>query len=579
MALRIPAVEALAPEQALFYGFTRGVTVQVNGFVRVIAGAVQDVTELPPTESDDETYAVWGPHTAALSPATWRVRVDVVEADHYRYVVEAWRRGETEEAARTVLAGAHTESEGAASGSWTYDMTIAHELEPIAHDSTGRVSVAYALGETRWLEVHFDEVQSRNDPNVTSTLYRYTEAADRAGALDYIANLDIHADDDPELDRRELLQVRSRWLGDGPGRADVIATHGDLPEGLAAELAECWDDAFGRSYLRLAWADFEQLEGDPAACPYSDVERPVFDGFDADAFADADLVAALPTPADLDVEPTAVSDPVDEPATYYQLGQDVGRGITRPVENVLALLGQITLNPPTDCEPLRCVWGPYTDWEKGTSFQLTVERDDDADGYAFEALAWRFGDPPEARRRWLRGGFEPGAAADEGRGWFDLDFNVTADLDPAEPTRGELRAEFARMGGERQLAVRLEGIADGDTDAPAHGRYFIGADPSGGLLELRFPIEVGNGDATETVEGTIRWRSDGAGVANIRALDGDLGERVALAVECWDERAAQTHVRWLEQAASDEERPEALPEACIFEDWLEPVTAPLADEG
>lgn len=577
MSLRVPASSALTPEQATFYGFTRGVTLHVNGFVRVIANAVADITELPPTKTDGDTFAIWGPHTAPLSPATWRVRVDRAAPGRFTYRVEAWPKASDEGAAQVVLEGEHVETEAKETGTWVYDMTAAHSLEPIAHESTGRVEVAYVLADARSLEVHFDKVQSRSDPNVTSTLYRYTEAASRDGTLDYIANLDIHADDDPSKDRRELLQVRSRWVGEGAGRVDLLATHGDLPVGVAADMVECWDGAFARSYVHLAYAGFEQTDGDPAACPYEDVQRPEFDGFDADAFADADLVAALPTPAVLDVQPAAVADPVEEPATYYTAGRAIVTGLARPVEAVLALLGQITRNPPTDCEPMRCVWGPYTDWQKGTSFQLTIDRALD-EGYTYEVLTWRFGDAVDAGRKWVRGGYVQGASGDEGRGWMELDFDVLADLDPGETTRGLLRAEFARMDDRRQLATRVEGLVS-ETDAePADGRYFLDTGDDGGLLELRFPIDVGDGGQRETAEGTIRWRPDGSGVANMQASEGDLGVRETLGVECWDDRAARTHLRWLQQSAGGQDRPAIDAAACVFDDWLDPVLEPLADE-
>ena len=581
MALRIPSAMALTPDQATFYGFTRGVTLGVNHFVRVISNAVQDITELPPTETDGETFAVWGPHTAPLSPATWRVRVDRVAKGHFTYVVEAWPKGDDAADAKAILEGEHRDAEGTRSGTWVYDMTRAHAVEPLAHESTGRVSVAYTFAADRTLEVHFDEVQSRNDPNVTSTLYRYTEDADRAGTLDYIANLDIHADDDPDLDRRELLQVRSRWKGTGPGRADVLATHGDLPEGVSAELSECWDDAFARTWMSLAWADFEQVDGDPAQCPFEDVQRPMFADFDPDAFADGDLVAALPTPADLAVEPAAVADPVARPATYYLVGRSVVLGVVNQVGWVLAVLQQITKHPPTDCEPGRCTWGPWTDWEKGVSSQVVVERDDDEGSFRFEVRTWRFGDAADARRVWLRGGYQQGATEREGQGWFDLDLDVSADLDPdEEAARGQVRAEFSRMGDRRQLAMRLDGVTD-DNGEPQQGRYFVDADPAGGLLELRFPVEVGDDPSSprELAEGTIRWQPDGAGVANIRASEGDLGDTESLAVECWDDTAARTHQHWIQQDVGSDGHPDIDGAACVFDDWLEPVLAPLGDEG
>ena len=76
MTIRMPSSDFLVLEQSQLYRFTREITLHVSLFVREITNLVEDVVELPPTETDGESYAVWGPHRAPLSPAVWRVRVD-----------------------------------------------------------------------------------------------------------------------------------------------------------------------------------------------------------------------------------------------------------------------------------------------------------------------------------------------------------------------------------------------------------------------------------------------------------------------------------------------------------------------
>ncbi len=484
MSLRMPSAMALAPDQATFYEFTRGVTVGVNSLVRNISNIIEDVTEHPPTQTDGETFAVWGPYTAPLSPATWRVRVEALGEGHFEYVVEGWPKDEGPDAAQTVLSGEHAEVGGDSSGVWTYDMTTAHALAPIAHSAIGAIGVSYELAEERTLEVRFDDVQGRRDPMTTSTLYRYFEDAERAGSLDFISNLDIHQDDDPALDRRELLQVRSRWTATGEGQADVLATHGDLPQGMSAEITECWSDAFSRTFMSMAYGDVDNSEGDAALCPYDDVQRPVFEGFDADAFADGDLVAALPRPADLDIDPAAVADPAAELATYFVFARDTVAGLTEHVGGVIHMVRDITRHPPSDCTPDACTWGPYTNWEEGTTFLLMVRREGEG-VFAFALRGKRFGAPEDAWRDAIAGGYER-AEGEDGRGWFDYDLNVVADLDEDADARGAFRAEFARMGDHGQLAVRVDGVTTVESPEPTDARYFVDVTDEGGLLEVGF---------------------------------------------------------------------------------------------
>jgi len=348
--------------------------------------------------------------------------------------------------------------------------------------------------------------------------------------------------------------------------------------GTAAEITECWSDAFSRTYMSLAYGDVEHTEGDAAACPYADAERPDFEALDPDAFADDDLVAALPQPADLDLEPAAVDDPAAEPATWFVVARTTVAGLTHHVGGVIDLVRDITRHPPSDCEPDACTWGPYTNWEEGTTFLLAVHREEEG-AFAFELRGKRFGAPADEWRTAIAGGFVDADGDDNGQGWFDYDLGVVADLDPDEETRGSFRAEFARMDDEGQLAVRLDGVETSEEPEPVDARYFVGATAAGGLLELRIPHDTDeDGSARETLEGTVRWRANGAGVANIRAADGDLGDEEVLVVECWDRRAAQRHIAFVRQDAGAGELPEIDPEACVFPDWLAPVLAPMGDE-
>ena len=257
----------------------------------------------------------------ALSPATWRARVERQPDGSFDYVVQGWPRNGDAAQAVTVLEGVHVPgaNENTGSGHWRYDLTAAHGLDPTTQPGTGAMDVDYSLAGPRTLEVGLTDFQQPGDATTNDTLYRYTEAVDGSGTFDFISNLDIDAENDSTRDRRELLQVRSR-LADGPGRADVTATHGDLPAGVQVEVNECWDAAFARTYWHFSFPQSEVSDGDAAACPYAEAEYPEFEGFDANAFADGDLVAALPEPGDLPDTPGGMREPASEPALYFVLG-------------------------------------------------------------------------------------------------------------------------------------------------------------------------------------------------------------------------------------------------------------------
>ncbi|MBU0551170.1 hypothetical protein KKF91_02050 [Myxococcota bacterium] len=569
MVIPMPSSNNLAPSQATFYAFTRGITLNVNGFVRDITHVIEDIIEQPPTETDEETYAVWGPHTDALSPATWRVRVERDEDGAYRYRVEGWPKAQTEAEALTVLSGHHTPGEAVAGG-WTFDMTAAHQLDPIAHPAIGEVTMDHTQGQgARALEVTFDEVQGPHDPMINSSLYRYTEAADGAGTFDFISNLDIHEDDQPQLTRRELLQVRARWLASGPGRADIIATHGDLPQGIQADLIECWDSAFMRSYVSMSYAQHSQEDGDAAACPYADRQTPVFEGFDATRFADEGFVEALPEVVSFEGQPIQVEAPVAEPAEQYQFAVDVIEGLNEQVSGVLKTLKEIAANPPSTCTEAACVWGPWTDWDKGISFILIISRQQANEAHGFELKIKRFDAAIDDWDLLLSGGFLKTGEA-EGQGFFILDYDVLDVFEPAE-VGGRLRAEFMKADGVEAVQARYDDFRYPEMTTPTDLRYFLRTDGQAGALDVRYPADLEEDGVMESVETHIRWIiGQGAGVANVVITRAD-GEEI-LGVECWDATAAQTH-----QAFSLTGEPE-IDAACVFADWEAPAFPAMGDE-
>ncbi|MCA9545034.1 MAG: hypothetical protein KC613_11610 [Myxococcales bacterium] len=577
MTIDMPSGAFQVPQQATFYAFTWGTTSHVNGFVRNITNVIEDVVELPPTDTDGRSYAVWGPWTEPLSPATWRVRVDRV-ADGFDYTVQAWPREADEGAAVDVLTGHHSPRPGArrGEGQWRYDLSAARSVDPIAHDALGVIEVAYDLGDTRQLEVTFDEVQGRFSAQATSTLYRYTEAADRAGTFDFISNLNID-EDDPAKDRRELLQVRARWLPTGPGRADVLATHGDLPAGLQADVVECWGEAFTRTFISYDIAAFHADDGDAAACPYAERELPTFVGFDPDAFADDDLIEALPQVVDLTPEVAPVPEPVAEPAVYYTLARNTVAGLREQVSGALRIVTDVTRNPPNACDARGCLWGPWTDWETRRSFRLVMAREDGAVGYRAETKAFA------ADADWqvlIEGGYAP--AEDGGQGAFTFDYSVFSDIVPQDAS-GSARVEYARMGAQAALNVRYDAVS-WEGSSPLDARYFLAVGAEGGVLNLAFPFDVDEGDPqraqVEDVAARIRWAPAGPGVADVIVTGGDLtGQAEALAVECWDAHAAQTHTDFVVRALGGEDLPETDGPGCVVTDWQAPEFPALGDEG
>lgn len=254
---------------ARYYGFTRAVRRDVNHVTAAVLGGVWIVVHWPPSRVDDKE-AVWGPHTDALEPVTWRFRVREVERATYDYALEGRPKsdpGETAWVAVLTGRGYGKRHPLHGDGHFTVDLDAAARLDPFEHQGeSGALKVTHALAGWPLARVDAELVPSRGDAwwAVTST-----RAADGAGEL--VVN--AHDDIDEDGSRLEDVTVASRWRADGAGRADVTLSGGDLPGHVAVVTAvECWDPDFYRSYYTDD-AGHEPDEGDASACVFGGVSR------------------------------------------------------------------------------------------------------------------------------------------------------------------------------------------------------------------------------------------------------------------------------------------------------------------
>ena len=93
---------------------------------------------------------------------------------------------------------------------------------------------------------------------------------DGGGDLEYYAFTDFNTGDAGSED--ELMEVRSRWLASGEGRADALAYGGDALSNTSVTLTQCWTGAGDLTAQLSGLADYFEAVGDPGTdCPFSDV--------------------------------------------------------------------------------------------------------------------------------------------------------------------------------------------------------------------------------------------------------------------------------------------------------------------
>ena len=260
--------DGLEGDVSMFYVFTRGVSVLVNGGVGLTLALVGNIVEYPPTTLTQD-QAVWGPHTDALSPNTWRFTVTRTAPNEYAYALEGKAKTEADSAYRVVLSGAHVHTgHKLGTGTFLVDFDAAQTL-PEHGREVGRVQVEYgrpSAASTTVVDAHFDDVRDEDTGALVDASYRYREYPGNGGALEFQLNKDV-VTSGPAL---EVVTVKSRWQQSGAGRSDARVSGGDVP-GQSATLNECWDSGF-RSRYAAASFDPTLGWGAEAACAFATAE-------------------------------------------------------------------------------------------------------------------------------------------------------------------------------------------------------------------------------------------------------------------------------------------------------------------
>lgn len=239
--------DGLEGQTSDFYKFTRGVTVFVNGGTAATLNLVHRITQYPATTVTNDT-AIWGPHTEALSPNTWKLTVTRTATDTYSYSLEGRGKNEADSAFRVVLSGSHVAmGPNTGTGSFLIDFDQSHAL-PENDGNVGTVAVTYSrptLSDPTRVDADFANVKSEGQ--LIDARYRYLSTPGQGGTLDFEMDKDL-----VQGAAVEHGKVRSRWLETGAGRSDVEASGGDLQAPVT--LSDCWDADFLSRYQHASFA-------------------------------------------------------------------------------------------------------------------------------------------------------------------------------------------------------------------------------------------------------------------------------------------------------------------------------------
>ncbi|RKH20946.1 hypothetical protein D7X74_02605 [Corallococcus sp. CA047B] len=251
-----PSAMAGQGQKSEYYQATVDATVTVNGGTLWVLNLIEQIAKYPPTTLE-ENKAVWGPHTDALSPTTWRLTVTKSGDASFSWVLDGKAKADADSAFKAVLSGSQTvtvdangeRQRGFGSGELHIDWDVAHSLPDADPKHVGTAEIRYsrlnATAETT-VEADFRQVRDEKNPEKrTDADYRFKATA-TGGELEYAFRQDVDSPVDGTL---EKVGIKSRWTLTGAGRADVKVSGGSL--GFEVLYSECWDPNFLSTYLEL----------------------------------------------------------------------------------------------------------------------------------------------------------------------------------------------------------------------------------------------------------------------------------------------------------------------------------------
>jgi len=262
---------APAAARAEWYRFTRDVRDGVNLVTAGVLGSVWYVVHTRPTIVGED-FAEWGPHTDALDPVTYRLRVERVGEHEYDYRLDGRpRSSDSEDDYLTVLRGKGYGRADArhGDGHFTIDLDAQQTLDPDRRsDGEGTIAITHDLPASirRELGALPREITAVLDPPGDTELTIVSKAdEDGSGELDVSGRVDI---DESKQTAIEDVAILSRFRADGAGRADVVIASGDVPDSIGSfSVSECWGSDFSRTFYEDS-VEAAPTEGDPSACVY-----------------------------------------------------------------------------------------------------------------------------------------------------------------------------------------------------------------------------------------------------------------------------------------------------------------------
>ncbi|MCA9567866.1 MAG: hypothetical protein KC656_08490 [Myxococcales bacterium] len=240
-----------------------------------------------------------------------------------------------------------------------------------------------------------------------------------------------------------------------------------------------------------------------------------------------------------------VSMPTDDGARAVGQTADSYVWTRNATQHVNGLIGFVltTVDTITDFQPTyssddnEYLWGPWNDGGLDPNETALYVRHDDVAGTYGWAIIQR---PKESTSDadWVpvvAGEATPGETEDTGSGFFVIDFDAIAALNPAESTTGRFASRYEISADGVSAEAGFEDFSENGGPL-ANALYRYDQDGTGaGAMDLGLEADTDDeGTERETIVLRTRWMADGQGRGDMVVFGGDMGPFVLAASQCWD---------------------------------------------
>ena len=244
------------------YADTHQASTDFNSGLDGLLTLLEAIRAQPPTTRQTD-LRVWGPVADKEHPGNEVRFVMKRDGARFDYVLQYRPTTSGEDAWWSLLEGTFQASGGLRKGEGSLQLLLsevkAHGFDAGSLAGLDELDIGY---QTRELPI---QVQMRFVPSSpaggSELLYTYRELPGGLGEMAFL----LKDTDIVPGGRLEDLAIVSRWTHDHGGVGVVEVTGGDVPAGFTANQVECWDAAFGVTYLKRSWES--AVVGGPAGCP------------------------------------------------------------------------------------------------------------------------------------------------------------------------------------------------------------------------------------------------------------------------------------------------------------------------